>query len=75
MAHESALRKEYREPSTGVWNKTIHEDTGDMILAAKKHGAATDLMDEAIWTPVSVTPEGVPIAHLWEGLAAACDRR
>jgi 3-oxosteroid 1-dehydrogenase len=23
-------------------------------------------MDEAIWTPVSMTPEGAPVAHLWE---------
>ena len=44
----------------------IPEDTGDMILAAQRHGAATDLMDEAIWTPVSMTPEGAPVAHLWE---------
>lgn len=65
-AHNEAVRKEFRDPASGDWSLVIPEDTGDMILAAQRLGAATDLMDEAIWTPVSMTPEGAPVAHLWE---------
>lgn len=65
-AHNTPMRKEWRDPADGDWSLVIPEDTGDMITAAQRHGAATDLMDEAIWTPVSMTPEGAPVAHLWE---------
>jgi 3-oxosteroid 1-dehydrogenase len=65
-ARNAALRKEFRDPASERWTLVIPEDTGDMIIAAQRQGAATDLMDEAIWTPVSITPEGAPVAHLWE---------
>jgi 3-oxosteroid 1-dehydrogenase len=65
-ARNTPMRKEFRDPASGDWSLVIPEDTGDMITAAQRHGAATDLMDEAIWTPVSMTPEGAPVAHLWE---------
>jgi 3-oxosteroid 1-dehydrogenase len=65
-ARNTPMRKEFRDPASGDWSLVIPEDTGDLITAARRHGAAVDLMDEAIWTPVSMTPEGAPVAHLWE---------
>lgn len=67
FARNEALRKEGgREPATGEWSAVIEEDTGDLIVAARALGAATALMDEAIWTPMSLPPDGVPVPHLWE---------
>ena len=67
FARNDALRKEGgREGASAQWSAVIEEDTGDLIAAARLHGAATSLMDEAIWTPMSVPPDGVPVPHLWE---------
>jgi len=67
FARNESLRKEGgREPVTPAWSAVIEEDTGDLIVAARAQGAATALMDEAIWTPMSVPPDGVPVPHLWE---------
>lgn len=66
-AHNGPIRKEYRDPADADWSLAVPEDTGDMLTAAQRQcDAAVDLMDEAIWTPVSMTPDGRPVAHLWE---------
>ena len=65
-ARDEALRRKHREESSSRWSAVIDEDTGDLISAAAAHGAATALLDEAIWTPMSVPPGGVAIPHLWE---------
>jgi 3-oxosteroid 1-dehydrogenase len=65
-AHDDGLRRKHREASSARWTAVIEEDTGDLISAAAAHGAATTLLDEAIWTPMSVPPGGVAIPHLWE---------
>jgi 3-oxosteroid 1-dehydrogenase len=66
FARNGALRKSYREQASAEWTAVIEEDTGDLIIAAMRQGAATTLMDEAIWTPMSIPPDGVAIPHLWE---------
>jgi 3-oxosteroid 1-dehydrogenase len=66
FARNGALRKGYREQASAEWSAVIEEDMGDLITAAMNHGAATSLMDEAIWTPMSIPPNGVAIPHLWE---------
>jgi 3-oxosteroid 1-dehydrogenase len=66
FARADTLRRKHREASSARWAAVIDEDTGDLISAAAAHGAATALLDEAIWTPMSVPPDGVPIPHLWE---------
>jgi 3-oxosteroid 1-dehydrogenase len=65
-AHDDSLRRKHREASSSEWTAVIEEDTGDLITAAAAHGAATALLDEAIWTPMSIPPDGVAIPHLWE---------
>lgn len=65
-ARDDTLRRKHREASSARWTAVIEEDTGDLISAAAAHGAATALLDEAIWTPMSVPPDGVAIPHLWE---------
>jgi 3-oxosteroid 1-dehydrogenase len=65
-ARRAALRAEHRPGSSPDWSAVIDEDTGDLLDAATALGAATALLDEAIWTPMSVPPDGVPIPHLWE---------
>ena len=66
FARDETLRRKHREASSARWTAVIDEDTGDLITAAAAHGAATALLDEAIWTPMSVPPDGVAIPHLWE---------
>jgi 3-oxosteroid 1-dehydrogenase len=66
FARDEGLRRKHREASSSAWSAVIEEDTGDLISAAAAHGAATALLNEAIWTPMSVPPDGLPIPHLWE---------
>ncbi|HEY1973399.1 MAG TPA: FAD-dependent oxidoreductase [Pseudonocardia sp.] len=65
-AHNRALRTEHRPASSAGWTAVIEEDTGDLLSAATAIGAASGLLDEAIWTPMSILPNGVAIPHLWE---------
>jgi len=65
-ARNAAIRAAARPASSPEWSAVIDEDTGDLLEAATALGAATALLDEAIWTPMSIPPDGVPIPHLWE---------
>ncbi len=54
-----AMREKYQPKPTSVdWTVVTPGDTGEMIEAAMRLGAATDLMDEAWWLPSSFMPDG-----------------
>ena len=59
FAHNEEMRRKYgRQPSSTAWTVANPGDTGEVLQAAIRHGAATDLMDEAWWIPSSVQPDG-----------------
>lgn len=57
--HNQALRQRYLPaPTRASWSAASPHNTGDMLLAAQKIGAATALLDEAWWGPtISVAGE------------------
>lgn len=62
FSHNGAMRARYgRQPSSTKWTVANPGDTGEVIETAIKHGAATDLMDEAWWIPTTVMPDGSPL--------------
>lgn len=59
FARNAEMRKRYHpQPSLPNWSASNPGDTGELIERAKAIGAATDMLDEAIWIPVSLTPDG-----------------
>jgi 3-oxosteroid 1-dehydrogenase len=59
FARNDGMRREFgRQPSSTAWTSANPGDTGEVLRIAMKHGAATDLMDEAWWIPSSVLPDG-----------------
>jgi 3-oxosteroid 1-dehydrogenase len=67
FSHNEAMRRKYgRQPSSTQWTVANPGDTGEVIEAAIRHGAATDLMDEAWWIPSSVLPDGSPLYAVYE---------
>lgn len=53
------MREKYQpQPTSAEWTQVNPGDTGEMIQAAMKLGAATDLLDEAFWLPSSFMPDG-----------------
>ena len=59
FAMSAELRRKYHpQPSLPSWSSANPGDTGEMIERAIAIGAASDMMNEAIWIPVSLTPEG-----------------
>jgi 3-oxosteroid 1-dehydrogenase len=59
FARNADMRKRYHpQPSLPNWSAANPGDTGELIERAKAIGAATDMLDEAIWIPVSLTPDG-----------------
>jgi 3-oxosteroid 1-dehydrogenase len=67
FSHNEAMRAEHgRQPSSTEWTVANPGDTGEVIAAAVKHGAATDLMDEAWWIPTSVLPDGSRLYAVYE---------
>jgi 3-oxosteroid 1-dehydrogenase len=59
FARNAEMRRRYHpQPSRPNWSAANPGDTGELIERAKALGAATDMMDEAIWIPVSMTPDG-----------------
>jgi 3-oxosteroid 1-dehydrogenase len=67
FSHNEAMRSEYgRQPASTKWSVANPGDTGEVLQAAMKHGAATDLMDEAWWIPTSVLPDGSPLYAVYE---------
>lgn len=53
------MRETYSpKPASARWTQVNPGDTGEMIRAIMKLGAATDQMDEAFWFPCSYLPDG-----------------
>jgi 3-oxosteroid 1-dehydrogenase len=67
FSHNETVRTRYgRQPASTEWTVANPGDTGEVIEAAMRHGAATDLMDEAWWIPTSVLPDGSPLFAVYE---------
>jgi 3-oxosteroid 1-dehydrogenase len=67
FSHNEAMRAQYgRQPASTKWTAANPGDTGEVIAAAMRHGAATDLMEEAWWIPSSVQPDGSPLYAVYE---------
>jgi 3-oxosteroid 1-dehydrogenase len=61
FSHNLEMRKRYLDPAAGTdYSMSNPGETGEVIELAIKYGAATDLLDEVIWTPTSVV-EGSPL--------------
>ncbi len=60
FARNAEMRRRYHpQPSQITWSASNPGDTGELIEMAIDLGAATDMLDEAIWIPLSLTPDGV----------------
>jgi 3-oxosteroid 1-dehydrogenase len=67
FARNRAMREKYsRQPNAAEWTIANPGDTGEVIEAAMRHGAAVDLMDDAWWVPASIKPDGAPALHIGE---------
>jgi 3-oxosteroid 1-dehydrogenase len=73
FSHNEAMRARYgRQPSSTKWTVANPGDTGEVIESAMKHGAATDLMDEAWWIPTTLLPDGSPLYIVYERSKPHC---
>lgn len=79
FSRNAAMRAQHHPaPSTTAFTLANKGDTGEMLAAAMKLGAAVDSMDQVIWSPVSAGPDEtlpdeamakdgqrLPISHTW----------
>ncbi|MGP3791575.1 FAD-binding protein [Pseudomonas sp. B392_1p] len=57
FSHNAEMRKRYQpQPSSADWTNANLGDTGEVIEAAMRLGAATDCMDESWWVVTSLGP-------------------
>ncbi len=64
FSRDEGLRRAYQpDPTSTVRTYTNAEDTGGMIKMGMELGAATALMDQAVWVPTSILPNGMPASH------------
>lgn len=58
FAHNAEMRRKYSgdQPNEAQWSVANPGDTGEVLEAAMRLGAGTDLMDEAWWSPSSLSP-------------------
>ncbi|MET7927015.1 FAD-binding protein [Streptomyces sp. NPDC005349] len=67
FAHNAVMREKYGpSPASTAWTSSNEGDTGEVIEAAMRHGAAVDLMEEAWWLPSSILPDGTPQFAVYE---------
>lgn len=65
FAQNAEMRRKYGpQPSSTAWTNANPGDTGEMIEIAQAHGAATDLMDQAVWLITSLDPSGFRAFHV-----------
>jgi 3-oxosteroid 1-dehydrogenase len=62
------LKRYGRQPASVDWTLANPGETGEVIQMAMRLGAATDLMDEAIWMPMAVLPSGPQYIVMERGL-------
>jgi 3-oxosteroid 1-dehydrogenase len=60
FAHNAAMRRKYsaEQPNEAEWSIANAGDTGEVLEAAMRLGAKTDLLDEAWWLPSPVMALG-----------------
>lgn len=59
FARNLEMRQRYsRQPASTDWTFANPGETGDVVQMAMRLGAATDLMDEGIWIPMTLSPMG-----------------
>lgn len=60
FARSDRLRKRFggKRAGSAAWTAANPGDTGEVLEIAMAHGAATDLLDEAIWNPSILMPDG-----------------
>lgn len=65
FSHNAEMRAKHGpQPSSVAWTNSNPGDTGEMIQIAQGHGAATDLMDQAVWLVTSLQPNGSRAFHV-----------
>lgn len=58
FSRNAEMRKQYQpKPSSAQWTNANPGDTGEVLQAAIKQGAAVDCMDEAWWVVTSLGPD------------------
>ncbi|OBK10413.1 FAD-binding protein [Mycobacterium asiaticum] len=70
FGHNPEMRRKYSgdQPNDGQWSIANAGDTGEVLLAAMRLGAKTDLLDEAWWLPsVFIANGGAAAASLGSG--------
>ncbi len=62
FSRNSDMRARYggHQAKTAAWSLANPGDTGEVMEMAMVRGAATDLLDEAIWGPMPLMPDGSP---------------
>ncbi|MFE6820932.1 FAD-binding protein [Streptomyces sp. NPDC057690] len=61
-ARNKSMRKKFSpQPNNAEWTSANPGDTGDALRAAMRLGTATAMVDEAIWIPTVVMPDGRPV--------------
>jgi 3-oxosteroid 1-dehydrogenase len=59
FSRNQEMRERYSpQPTSATWTQVNPGDTGEMLQAMMRLGAATDRMDEAFWFPCSYRPDG-----------------
>lgn len=67
FALSESMRQKYSpQPASTDWSMANPGDTGEVLQAAIRAGAATDLMDEAWWMPMSTLPDGTRLFSVYE---------
>lgn len=66
--HSPSMRAEHQLAAVAhaTWSLGAKTNTGDAIAAGIRAGAATDLLDDAWWTPGVVRPDGEVSFLFWE---------
>ena len=60
FSRNGKMRMHYggRQATDASWSRANPGDTGEVLEIAMAHGAAADLLDEAIWNPAPMMPDG-----------------
>lgn len=68
FARNAELRRSFGgdQPNDASWTSANPGDTGEVLQAAMRLGAATDLLDEAWWVQTSFLPGGKGLMHITE---------
>lgn len=64
-AHNREIRDQYQPHGLDPrWTWSSPGDTADLLAEAEALGGYTDLMDESIWVPGSMAPDGTPFFNV-----------